>query len=151
MKTKFKLTEQNYRYMFDNASDAMWVHDMEGKILAANKACEKLTGYTRRELIGMNVTRFLTPEFLNTATEVKRRLLEGEEFKQPYEQKLVRKDGRTRILETAISLVIADGDMAGIQVGKKPGSFIHAQWCKYVFLAIFIKRSVSDCLNQVTE
>ena len=115
MRTKFKLTEQNYRYMFDNASDAIWVHDMEGRILTANKACGKLTGYTRQELIGINVTRFLTPEFLNTATEVKRKLLEGEEFEQPHEQKLVRKDGTTRILKVAASLVIINGEVAGIQ------------------------------------
>ena len=33
MKTKFELSEQDYRYLFENASDAMWVHDMEGNIL----------------------------------------------------------------------------------------------------------------------
>lgn len=27
--TRFKLSEHNYRYLFKNASDAMWVHDMD--------------------------------------------------------------------------------------------------------------------------
>ena len=48
MKTKFELTEQDYRYLFDNASDAMWVHDMEGNFLDANKAFERLSGKVRR-------------------------------------------------------------------------------------------------------
>lgn len=52
---KFKLTEQNYRYLFENASDAMWVQDMEGNIVDANKACEKLTGFAHQELLGKNV------------------------------------------------------------------------------------------------
>lgn len=34
----------------ENARDAIWVHDLEGNILAANNACEKLTGYRREEL-----------------------------------------------------------------------------------------------------
>jgi len=115
IKSKFRLTKENYRYMFDNASDAMWVHDLDGELLAANKACEELTGYTQEELIGMNMRRLFSPESLNISGEVKLKLLKGEELKQPYEKKLIRKDGTTRILMTAASLVVIDGKVAGIQ------------------------------------
>ncbi len=77
MKTKFKLTEQDYRYLFENASDAMWVHDMKGNFLDANKAFEKLTGYTLEEWTGLNVTQFLNNESLALAEEVRRKLLRG--------------------------------------------------------------------------
>ncbi len=115
MKNRFELTEQNYRYLFTNASDAMWVHDMDGNILVANKACEKLTGYTGEELAGMNVVRFLTTEFLDSAREVKRKLLEGETIEQPYEQRLTRKDGTTGVVNMSSSLVIINGQAAGFQ------------------------------------
>ena len=116
MKTKFELREQDYRYLFENASDAMWVHDMEGSILDGNKAFEKLTGYAREELIGMNVTRLLvSEEYLNLAREVRRRLLNGEALEQPYEQRLLRKDGTTRIVNMATSPVIIDGEVRGFQ------------------------------------
>ena len=116
METKFELSEQDYRYLFDNASDAMWVHDMEGSILDGNKAFEKLTGYAREELIGMNVTRLLvSEEYLNLAREVRRRLLNGEALEQPYEQRLLRKDGTTRIVNMATSPVIIDGEARGFQ------------------------------------
>ncbi|GAI58504.1 unnamed protein product, partial [marine sediment metagenome] len=46
METKFELTEKDYRYLFENASDAMWVQDMEGNFLDGNRALEKLSGYT---------------------------------------------------------------------------------------------------------
>ncbi len=62
-------------------------------ILVTNKACEKLTGYTRKELVGMKVNQFFTPESLAVSTEMKRKLVAGEAFPQPYEQQLVRKDG----------------------------------------------------------
>ena len=115
MESRFRLTEENYRYMFDNASDAMWVHDMDGELLAANKACEELTGYTQEELIGMNMTRLFTPESLDISRGVRHKLLKGEDFNQPYEKKLVRKDGTTHTLMTAASLVVIDGEVAGIQ------------------------------------
>ncbi len=115
MKPKFELTEQHYRYLFENASDAMWVHDMKGVIVDANEACEKLTGYTGEELIGTNVTKFLvSEEHLNLAREVRRKLLNGEAIK-PYEQRLKRKDGAIRTVTMATSPVIIDGEIKGFQ------------------------------------
>jgi len=116
METRFKLTTQNYRYLFENASDAMWVHDMEGNIVDANKACEKLTGYTPEELIGMTVTKFLVSgEYLDLAREVRRRLLAGEDIAQPYELQLLRRDGAIRVVTIATSPLIIDGKVRGFQ------------------------------------
>jgi len=115
METGFELTEQNYRYLFENASDAMWVQDMEGNIVDANMACEKLTGFTREELLSKNVRDFVTGEFLELARGVRRKLLNGEEIIQPYEQRLFRKDGTTGIMKMATSLVIIDGGTKGFQ------------------------------------
>lgn len=115
MEPKFELSEQHYQYLFEKASDAMWVHDTRGKIVAANKACEKLTGHTQEELIGANVEGFLSKEFLDSAKEVRRRLLAGESLEQPYEQRLVRKDGVTRIMRMVTSPVIIDGEIKGFQ------------------------------------
>lgn len=115
MEMGFELTEQNYRYLFDNASDAMWVQDMKGNIVDANMACEKLTGFTREELLSKNVKEFVTGEFLEMAREVRRKLLSGETIVQPYEQRLFRKDGTTGIMKMATSLVIIDGGAKGFQ------------------------------------
>ena len=59
METKLELTEKNYRYLFENATDAMWIHDLKGNIIGANKAVEKLTGYSRQELLGMDIRKFI--------------------------------------------------------------------------------------------
>jgi len=115
MEAGFELTEQNYRYLFENASDAMWVQDMKGNIVDANRACEKLTGFTRQELLGKNVDEFLTGEFLDLAREVHRKLLNEEEITQPYEQRLVTMDGTVRTMKMATSLVIIDGETVGFQ------------------------------------
>jgi len=114
-KPEFELSEQSYKYLFENANDAIWVHDMTGSIVAANKACARLTGYAPQELIGKNVREFLSREFLDFAKEVRRRLLAGETLEQPYEQRLLRKDGATRIMKMVTSLVVIDGEVKGVQ------------------------------------
>jgi PAS domain S-box-containing protein len=108
------LTEQDYRYLFSNASDAIWVHDMDGNIQVANNACEKLTGYSRQELIGTNVTKFLTAKSMETAREVRRKLDEGK-IMEPYEQRILRKDGTVAIAMMATSPVIIKNKIWGFQ------------------------------------
>lgn len=115
MKPEFELTEQSYKYLFENANDAIWVHDMKGDIVAANRACAKLTGYAQEELPGKNVRQFLSGDFLDFAKEVRRRLLKGEPLEQPYEQQLLRKDGVTRIMKMVTSPVVIDGEVQGFQ------------------------------------
>jgi len=115
METKFKLTEQDYRYLFENASDAMWVHDMQGNFLDANKAFEKLTGYTLEEWTGMNITQFLNDESLALAKKVRRKLLNREAIEQPYEQQFFLKDGLVRTVKMASSPVIIGGKVRGFQ------------------------------------
>jgi len=115
MKTKFEMTEKDYRYLFENASDAMWVQDMEGNFLDGNRALEKLSGYTLEELAGKNITQFLSDEFLALAKEVQRRLLAGEDIGQPYEQRFLVKGGRTRIVKMATNPIIINGEVKGFQ------------------------------------
>jgi PAS domain S-box-containing protein len=113
--TRVRLTEQDYRELFENASDAIWVQDMEGNIVDANKACEKLTGFSHRELLRKNVKEFITGEFLKLAREIRRKLLNGEELAKPYEQRLVRKDGTIGMMKMATSLVMIEGKPIGFQ------------------------------------
>ena len=115
METRFELSEEDYRYLFENASDAIWVHDMGGNLVDANKAFEKLSGYTLGEWAGMNCTQFLCDESLALTREVQRKLLNGEDLEQPYEQRFIAHDGATRIMKTATSLVIVNGEIKGFQ------------------------------------
>jgi len=104
-----KLARQNYEELFTNASDAIWIHDVEGDITLANKACEKLTGYSVSELIGKNVREFLAPEALTLARQVRDRLVRGEAMEHRYEQRLIKKDGSGAIVQLATRLIISDG------------------------------------------
>ncbi|MCZ7542864.1 MAG: PAS domain S-box protein [Anaerolineae bacterium] len=58
-----RASEARYRALFDNANDAIYVLDMDGRILDANRvACERL-GYSRDALLQMRITQLNTLEF----------------------------------------------------------------------------------------
>ncbi|MCX5977776.1 MAG: PAS domain S-box protein, partial [Coprothermobacterota bacterium] len=54
---KLQESERKYRLLFDNAGDAILIHDVEARILAVNTlACERL-GYTHAELMSMTISQ----------------------------------------------------------------------------------------------
>jgi len=130
------LTEQNFRNLFENASDAMWVQDLDGNFVVVNKACEKLTGFSREELLTKNVREFLVGDSLNLARAVGHKLLKGEELVQPYEQWVVRKDGSVRTIKMSTSLVT---------MNEKPSGFQH------VARDVTEEQSMAEMLAEITN
>ncbi len=55
--------DSGYRELFENASDVIYTHDFEGKILSINRAVERIVGYTRAEALQKNILKAITPEF----------------------------------------------------------------------------------------
>ncbi|KPK21897.1 MAG: hypothetical protein AMJ76_01480 [Dehalococcoidia bacterium SM23_28_1] len=109
-------SEENYRGLLGDATEAILFHDLEGKIIAANKACVELTGYSREQLIGMNVKDFLSGEGLERAREVGRKLLRGEALGESYEQGLAKEDGSEVRLRLSANLITRDGHPKAYQV-----------------------------------
>ena len=108
-------SERSYRELFEAALDAIWVHDLKGNIIKANKATEKLTGLSSEELTKENIQGFLSKEGLRLAKEVLRKLMKGEAIAQPYEQQLVRKDGTEATLRITTSPIFSDGKLVAFQ------------------------------------
>ena len=55
--------EQQYRLIFESASDGMIISDLEtGRVLDANPAAIAMHGYTREEFIGLHLTDYLHPD-----------------------------------------------------------------------------------------
>ncbi len=66
-KTGFPLSaedqEQQYRIIFEAASDGMIISDLEtGRVVDANPAAIAMHGYTREEFIGLHLTAYLHPD-----------------------------------------------------------------------------------------
>jgi len=101
---------KRFQELFEKAHDAIWVQDLEGKIITANQATSKLTGYKLEALIGRDVADFLTPQGLSLAREVRQKLLRSEIVEEPYEQRIVTKDGTEAILMLTTS-ILGEGEM----------------------------------------
>jgi PAS domain S-box-containing protein len=106
---ELKESEKSYLYLFENAYDAIWLHDLEGNFITVNKATEKLTGYTTEELGQMNVKSFLSDESLELAHQIRKNLLNNEVVEQPYEQRIFRRDGSEAYIQLTTSLVFDKG------------------------------------------
>jgi PAS domain S-box-containing protein len=112
---QLRQSEESYRGLFENATEAIFVHDLDGKIIAANSACEKLTGYTRAEMASMGIGRFLSGRGLEAVKEIVRRQLSGEAIEGPFELGLTRRDGTEAVVELMPSLIIRGERPVGVQ------------------------------------
>ena len=112
---QLRASEERYRELFQNAHDAIWVHDMEGNIVSANMAAARLTGHEAEELCRMNVKSFLSEESLNIAKDIRTRMLQGKPVAQPYEQRLITKGGAEAILKLTTNVVEVNGEPVGFQ------------------------------------
>ncbi len=110
-----QLAAAQYRGIFENASEAIWVQDLEDNIIAANDATARLTGYSRQELLKMKAPGFLSENGSELAKEIRRRLLQGELISEPYERRLIRKDGKAVILKITSNPIISDGKSVAFQ------------------------------------
>ena len=112
---QLRVSEERYRALFQNAHDAIWVHDMDGNIVSANVAAARLTGYEVEELCRMNVKTFLSEGSLHLAKEIRNQLLDKRAASQPYEQKLITKEGVEAILKLTTDVVEVNGEAIGFQ------------------------------------
>jgi PAS domain S-box-containing protein len=110
-----KTSEERYRKLFENAIDAIWIHDLEGNITTVNGAAEKMMGYSRDELYKMNVKTFLSGESLDIAHKIRKKLLNNEPVEQPYEQRFFKKDGSEAYIQLATSVVMDKEKPVGFQ------------------------------------
>jgi len=49
-------SEEKYRSLLDNASDAIFLADVEGNLQEANKKAEEILGYSREEISGIHIS-----------------------------------------------------------------------------------------------
>src|SRR5438046_2106632 len=59
-------SEEQYRYLFENANDAIFTIDLKGNFTTLNKAAELLSGYLRGEALQKNCADVWPPDDLGT-------------------------------------------------------------------------------------
>jgi PAS domain S-box-containing protein len=93
--------DRRYRELFERATDVVYTRTRSGSLISINRSGEEVTGYSRDELLKMNVVDLVAPRHAGRfrvgdalLSEEGRRDDEG-----TFELELIRKDGRHRTLE----------------------------------------------------
>ncbi|MEM2925371.1 MAG: PAS domain S-box protein, partial [Methanocellales archaeon] len=92
-------SERRYRELFENARDAIFTLDLNGFITSINEAGARISGYTREELIGMNISKLLPLTELERAREELQKVAVGKQQLTELEFEIIRKDGSRAIIE----------------------------------------------------
>lgn len=75
-------SEEKYKDIFENARDAIYVHDLKGKIISINKVVQEY-GITQEQIIGKNMLKFIPkrywPKLISQLSQIARgKRVEGE-------------------------------------------------------------------------
>jgi len=84
----------------ENANVYMDVLDENGNVIIWNKAAEKISGYTRDEVIGHSKIwqwQYPDPEYRKKMTDIASQVIEGGELKE-YESEILTKSGEKRVI-----------------------------------------------------
>jgi PAS domain S-box-containing protein len=112
---RLKQSEERYRDLFENATDAIWVHDADGNTLAANKACEKVTGYSPEDLMNMHICQLMSDYSRLCVSKIEKGLLREEHVDNICEVQFNRSGKANSIVEVTTSLVTHEGEVVGFQ------------------------------------
>ncbi|HET6977464.1 MAG TPA: PAS domain S-box protein [Pyrinomonadaceae bacterium] len=107
-------SEERYRDYFENAKDAIYVHDLSGRYLMVNKAGEELIGYSRDEILQMRISDVVPGTCLD---QIHARLKEKltDHSLTIYEVEAIRKDGSRVPIEVSSRLIYENGVAVAVQ------------------------------------
>jgi PAS domain S-box-containing protein len=109
-----RASEERYRELFENAKDAIYVHDLSGHYVSVNRAAESLSGFSRDEILGKHYSNFVSPRNLrNARTNLCKKL--DEENETVYEVFMITKDRRAVPVEVSSRLIYEKGEPIGVQ------------------------------------
>ena len=109
-----RASEERYRDLFDNVSDLLYVHDMEGRFVQANLAFRQLSGLSEEDVLRLNARDLMPeenrPRFGDYLERIRRQGAD-EGF-----LRFLDRDGRSRVVEYRNSLITGeDGRPLGVR------------------------------------
>ena len=107
-------SEERYRELFENATEIVYTLDLSGNLTSINKAAERITGYSREEVLGAPIARIVAPEYMDRMLQMMDRKVQGEVL-TTYELEVIAKDGKRLTLEISSRLILEQGGPVGIQ------------------------------------
>jgi two-component system, cell cycle sensor histidine kinase and response regulator CckA len=107
--------EARYRDLFENANDMIYTRQLDGVFTSVNGMAERLTGYSRDELLGMQINQIMAPEYLGLRAEAVLKFQDEDALAIAEEIEFLRKDGTRVWVEVSSRLIYEDGQPVGLQ------------------------------------
>ncbi len=111
---KLKDWEGRYKALFDRSLYYVFVHDLEGNYIDANKAALNLLGYKKKDIPHLNFTSLLDEEQMPLAKKTLAEIIKSGYQNNPTQYKLKKKDGGYVWVETDATLIYKEGEPYGI-------------------------------------
>ena len=108
-----KKSEEKYRDIFENVSDFIYIHDLEGNFTETNLAWKKEYGFTEDDLANLNVRDIIPEQYKHEFEDYIKRVREN--GKDEGLMKVMTKDGRERIVEYRNSLAYDSTGSIGVR------------------------------------
>ncbi len=106
-------SEERYSRLVEEANDLIFTISFDGRIIAANRMVEHITGYTHDELPGMSISQLIPSHLLPEITAKFSEQPEADE-RVTLETEIIGKDRNRRILEVSMQVQREDGTPMGI-------------------------------------
>jgi PAS domain S-box-containing protein len=103
-----RASEEKYRLLFENASDAIFVAQDE-MIKFPNPQLSQLIGYSSEELTGNPFRNFIHPEDCDIVVERHKRRLQGYDIPKTYSFRAIKKSGEILWVEVSKVFIIWEG------------------------------------------
>lgn len=103
-----KAAENKFKALLESAPDAMVIADSEGRIELVNVQTEKMFGYSRSELIGVEVEKLIPQRFAKRHHKAKMDFISAPDVREMgtgIELFALRKDGTEFMVEVALSYI----------------------------------------------
>ncbi|UCE40500.1 MAG: PAS domain S-box protein [Candidatus Aminicenantes bacterium] len=97
--------EDRYKALFDRSLYCVYVHDLEGYFIDANKAALDLLGYKKKGITSLNFASLLDEEQMPLARKMLAEILKSGHQKETTQYKLKKKEGGYVWVETEASLI----------------------------------------------
>jgi two-component system sensor kinase FixL len=105
-------SEAKFQMLAETTTSAIFIY--RNRILVANTAMEKLTGYSRGELLAMTYQDLVHPEFRADLSEHFKVLSRGEAEPLRCEHRIITKSGAERWVELTSNVIVYEGEKAGL-------------------------------------
>ncbi len=97
----------------EHANDIFYTRDLDGRFTWANRAVERVLGYTPAEILQLNVADVVAPEYAALAQVQPAEFPAG--LPLVFQLEIIAKDGRRVPLEVSSRLIVHDGRPSGVQ------------------------------------